>query len=241
MSSRLTVGEYKTEIRSAFGGRTDFDSRLAIIIGLAQDMLARMHDFDELRLRATINTAVTGSAANDKILSIAGLFPGASQAKFRKLYSVRLFASGAQSRKLTKIMPRRWDQLVPEAEYYARGKPTHYVQWQRNEIELWKVPDAVYTLHFRYLIWPAVVGADGTFLTLENVDDLIILLSCSYLALNAGHLQRSNEFYRAFANKAMDALKEDVEDYDTHMAVYGSEINGTLGRGYDDPFQRSMP
>src|SRR5687768_2599191 len=183
MPSELTVAQYKTEIRSAFGNRTDLDGRLSIVLGLAQKMLARMHDFDELRLRATISTAVTGSAANDKIISLSTLFPAGVEAQLRKIYSIRLFASGAQSRKLQKIIPRRWDTLVPEAEFYSRGKPTHYVLWKKNEIELWRVPDAVYTMHFRYLIWPATVGADGTTLTLENVDDLLINLACSYLAL----------------------------------------------------------
>lgn len=241
MPSNLTVGEFKTEIRGAFGGRTDLDSRLNVVLGLAQRMLARMHDFDELRGRATINTAVTGSAANDKIVALTPLYLGGLSQTLRKIYSIRLFAAGAQSRKLKKIIPRRWDTLVPEPEFYARGKPSHYVQWKKDEIELWKVPDAVYTMHFRYLNWPAAIGADGTFLTLENVDDLIISLSCSYVALSAGHLQRSNEFYRAFANGARDAFREDIEDYDTHMAVHGTEVTGSISRGYDDPFQRSMP
>ncbi len=241
MPSNLTVDQLKTEIRSAFGGRTDFDTRLDIILGLAQRMLARMHDFDELRGRATINTAVTGNAANDKIIALTTLYLGGLSQTLRKIYDIRLFATGGQSRKLTKIMPRRWDKLVPESEYYSRGKPTHYVQWKRDEIELWRVPDAVYTMHFRYFNWPAAIGAGGTFLTLENVDDLLINLACSYLALSVGHLSRSNDFYRAFANGAAEALKEDIEDYDTHMAVYGQEIGVSINRGYDDPFLRSMP
>lgn len=241
MPSNLTVGEFKTEIRAAFGGRTDFDSRLAIILGMSERMLARMHDFDELRGRATINTAVTGSAANDKIIALTSLYLGGLSQTLRKIYDIRLFATGNQSRKLKKVLPRRWDTLVPENEAYSRGKPTHYVQWKKTEIELWRVPDAAYTMHFRYTNWPAAVGADGTFLTLENIDDLIILLACSYVALSAGHLQRSNEFYRAFANKALDALQEDVEDYDTHMAIHGTEISGTINRGYDDPFVKRMP
>lgn len=241
MPSNLTVGEFKTEIRSALGNRTDFDPRLNVVLGLAQRMLARMHDFDELRGRTTLATVVTGSAANDKIIALTPLFLGGLSQTLRKIYDIRLFASGMQSRKLTKVLPRRWDKLVPEPEVYARGKPTHYVQWKTTEIELWRVPDAVYTMLFRYLNWPAAIGADGTFLTLENVDDLIINLACSYLAMSAGHLQRSNEFYRAFANAAVDAFKEDIEDYDTHMAIHGSEIGVSLNRGYDDPFVRNMP
>lgn len=235
MPSILTVGQFKTELRSAFGNRTDLDARLSIVLGLVQDSLARMHDFDELRQRTTLNTAVTGSAANDKIISITTL------GRYRKIYDIRLYATNTLDRKLRKIMPRRWDSIVPKAEYYSRRAPEVYTIWKKDEIEVWPVPDAVYTMHFRYTIWPAAVGADGTTLTLENVDDLIILLGCSYIALSLGHLQRSNDFYRAFANKAADALQEDIEDYDTFMSVHGNELRGALSLGYNDPFQRTMP
>ena len=235
MPSTLTVGQYKTEIRSAFGNRVDADARLGIILAMAQDSLARLHDFDELRQRTTIPCVITGSAANDKIVSITTL------GRYRTLYDIRLFATNHIDRKLRKILPRRWDKIVPKAEYYSRGTPSIYMVWKRDEIELWRVPDIAYDMHFRYTIWPAVVGADGTTLTLENVDELIILLSCSYLALSLGHLSRSNEFYRAFANKAADAFLEDVDDYDTHMAVHGNEVSNVGTLGYNDPFQRSMP
>lgn len=199
-------------------------------------MIARMHDFDELRQRTTINTAVTGVIANDKFVSISSL------GRYRKIYDVRLYTtSGNRDRKLVRKLPRRWDKVVPKGEFYARRIPEIYVIWKKDEIELWPVPDAVYVMHFRYTIWPAVVGADGSTLTLENIDDLLINLACSYLALSVGHTARSNEFYRAFANSARDALTEDVEDYDTHLATYGSEVSGALSLGYNDPFQRYMP
>lgn len=235
MPSTLTVDQFKTEIRSAFGNRIDLDARLSIVLAIAQDSLARMHDFDELRQRTVINTVVTGSAAADKIIDITTL------GRYRTIYDIRLFATNHIDRKLRKILPRRWDDIVPKAEYYSRGTPSIYMVWKKNEIELWRVPDVVYPMHFRYTIWPAVIGAGGTTLTLENVDDLIILLSCSYLALSLGHLSRSNDFYRAFANKAADALQEDIDDYDTHMAVHGNEVSHVGTLGYNDPFQRSMP
>lgn len=234
MASLLTKGMVKTEIRACLGNRTDFDSRLDNVLRLAMDHIARMHEFDELRFIATYTTAVTGDiAADQQIDLIQGLN------RIRKIYSVRLF-SGTESRKLIKLNPRRFDALLPKADVYSRGKTTHYCQYNKNTLELWRVPDAVYTLKIRLSLYPEFPLSDDNTFVFDNAEDLIIYLSASYLALTLGNIQRSNELYRAFANVAIDKLKEEVEDFDTHMAVHGTEIHGSISRGYDDPFIFSM-
>lgn len=230
----LTVGEIKTEIRAILGGRTDFDARLNQLLNVTQTRIARIKDFDELRALTSLTFPITGSAANDKVVSLSPL------SRYRKIYSIRIFATNAMDRKLQRLNPTRWDRVIPKPEYYARGTPTHYMLWGKDQIELWRVPDIQYTAWVRYSRWPSAVGADGTFMDLENMDELIIHLCASYLALSVGHTKRSNELYRVYAQLAKDALDEEVEDFDTHMALEGQGSDLTTTRGYDDPFVRSI-
>lgn len=232
--SILTLSQIKAEITTILGERADAASRMNNVINMAQIRLARLHDFDELRARTTISTVVTADPAVDKIISLSTL------GRFRKIYSIRLFATGQRSRKLEKVLSKRWDEIIPEPEYYARGVPTHYIMWGKDEMELWRVPDIVYVMHFRYSRWPNVAtdADNGNTIDLENVDDLIIHLSASYLALSFGNVEKSNDLYSIYRALAREAIGEDDEDFDLHM----SAVRPTIGtsRGYDDPFVRSM-
>lgn len=234
MASILTRGMVKTEIRACLGGRTDFDSRLDNVLRLSMNHIARSHEFDELRFLATYTTAVTGDPiADSQINLVQGLN------RVRKIYTVRLY-SGTESRKLIKLNPRRFDTLIPKVDVISRGKPTHYCIYNKNTLELWRAPDAVYTLKIRQSLYPEFPVDDSQTFVWDNCEDLLIFLSASYLALAASNVQRSNELYRAYANAAMAVFKEEIEDFDTHMAVHGTEIGSAIGRGYNDPFVRSM-
>lgn len=235
--SILTVTQLKAEIRTAMGGRTDADTRLNNVLNLSSLRLARLHDFDELRGLTTINTAITANPADDKIISLASLN------RFRKIYSIRLYANNNLSRKLTKRLPKWWDEVIPEPEYYSRGTPSDYIMWGKDQMELWKVPDIVYTMHFRFSRWPTLVDDtnQGSPIDLENVDDLIIHLSLSYLFLSFGNIEKANEYFRIYAALAKEALDEDEEDFDIRMLSHDqARLGGTLTRGYNDPFVRSI-
>lgn len=234
MASALTKGQIKTEIKACLGNRTDFDTRMDAVLLLAIDNIARMHDWDELRFIATYQTAVTADPIADSQISLIQ-----APNRVRKNYSFRLYA-GTESRKLIKLNPRRFDALLPKVDTTSRGKPTHYCIYNKNTLELWRVPDAVYTIKVRQSLYPEFPGDDANTFVYDNADDMIIFLSASYLALTAGNIQRSNELYKSFATAAAALIKEDIEDYDTHMAVHGTEIHGSITRGYDDPFVRSV-
>jgi hypothetical protein len=178
---------------------------------------------------------VTASAADDKIISLSSL------QRYRKIYSIRLFATNTQSRKLERVLPKRWDKLIPEPEYYSRGTPTHFILWGKDEMELWKVPDIVYTMHFRYSRWPTVVTAAMTTdnLDLENVDDLIIHLAASYITMSHGNVERSQALFAIYSSLAKDALLEDAQDFDTAMRAHSYGLGAAGSLGYNDPFVES--
>jgi hypothetical protein len=245
--SVLTIAQIKGEIRKHLGGRTDADDRLDGVINLSQVRLARLHDFDELRDVTTIDTAVTADAAADKIIDISGEIP-----RYRKIYSIRLYADNQLSRKLNKRLTKNWDSIIPEPEYYARGTPTDYTFWGPYKMELWKVPDRVYTMYFRYSRWPVVVTSDTpqeNLLDLLNVDDLIIHLATSdliihlatsYLYLSFGNLEKSNQYFAIYSALAKEAIDEDEEDFDSNLMSHDINRLGANTRGFDDPFVRSI-
>ena len=237
--SILTLAEIKTEISKSFASRGDIDSRLNNVIDLAQLRISRTHDFDELRQSASVNTVVTNSAIADKIIS----FPSLTDSRIRKVYSMRLIDPNGTipARKLRKVLAKRWDIDIPEPEFYSRGPSTHYTVYEKNQFELWRVPDAVYTISIRVSRWPkqAVDTGEGNVLDLENVDDLIINLAISYIYHSLGRTDKGRQFFAIYRGLAKEALIEDDTDYDGSMAgISADNILGT--RGYDDPFVRSI-
>jgi len=238
--SILTLAEIKTEISTAFASRADITTRLDNVIDLSQLRLARIHDFDELRQKATATTVVTSDAEADKTLS----FPTLTDARIRKIYSMRLVdsAGSIMARKLKKVLTKNWDKVIPEPEFYSRGSPTHYTVYSNNEFELWKVPDIAYTINIRVSRWPKQVAitGEGNSIDLENVDDLIITLSTSYLYHSLGRTDKGKEFYGIYKGMAKEALIEDTTDYDEAMSGIDPTDNFGSGRGYDNPFVRSM-
>jgi len=238
--SLLTLAEIKTEITKGLGGRTDLDTRMDNIVDLMQLRLARLKDFDELRQIESVPAVITAVAADDKVIT----FPTLTDARIRKIYSLRRFAPADETLtgKLIRVLTRKWDETIPEPEFWSRGWPTHYTVWENNKFELWKVPDIAYTFQIRLSRWPKKVSVtgEGNPIDLENVDDLIIHLALSYAYWSLGRTDRAKDFFGIYRGLAKDALIED--DTDIAQAMDGVKIPVDTfqgSSGVDDPFVRS--
>ena len=142
-----------------------------------------------------------------------------------------------------KVLPNKWDSVIPEPEFWSRSWPTHYTVWENNKFELWRIPDIVYTLQIRLSRWPKKVSVtgEGNPIDLENVDDLIIHLALSYAYWSLGRTDRAKDFFGIYRGLAKDALIEDDTDLDEAMAGVKIPIDTFQGsRGYDDPFVRTI-
>lgn len=235
--SLLTLADLKTEIKSGLGGRTDLDARMNSIVDLAQLRLARLKDFDELRQIESVTATITATAADDKVIT----FPALTNARIRKIYSLRRFAPSDETLtgKLKKVLTKKWDEVIPEPEFWARGWPTHYTVWENNKFELWKVPDIAYIFQIRLSRWPQKVSVtgEGNSIDLENVDDLIIHLCLSYAYWSLGRTDRAKDFFGIYRGLAKDALIEDDTDMDQAMAGVKFPQDTFQGSsGVDDPF-----
>ena len=170
----LTFSDLQDEVRAALGNRTDLDARLPRVINLAQQRLARIHDYDEMEVISTTVISNTGND-NDKYLTLP---------LKREVFSIVLL-DGANSRKLIQRTPQYWDRRLPMPEYWSRDRSQDYIIWG-NVVEIWPLPDASYTLRMRWSMWPADLVNANDKSEFLNKDELLIELSLVYLLNSLG-------------------------------------------------------
>lgn len=102
----------------------------------------------------------------------------------RAVFSIKL-ESGINSRKLTCVMPWEFDNLVPLPSNDTETISKYYVPYKAsNQFELYKIPDAAYTLRMRHSIWPTDLATDSSNTDYAafniDLDDALIFLATSY-------------------------------------------------------------
>ena len=222
MSGLLTLAQMKTEVRAGFGNSTEYDARLNNLLTMAQDRLVGRHDFEELKVRATLGTtASTSDPSADMVIAVP--------TNMRQLYSVAVI-DGANSRKLEPVPSALWDSLIPYAEQYTRERPSKYRRWGAN-IELWRVPNAAYTLRGHYSTWATALTSETQKSDLERKDQLLILLAQIWLGVLIDRPDRANYFWSVFKTIYEESLG---------VSVYKADINksSTEDRGAADDYWR---
>lgn len=252
----LTVNTIKQEILHHHANREDIVSRLDVAIDLAMMRIARIHDWDQLKLIASGNLAVTVDARADKIFNLNTVIP--TGFRLKTLYSIRIISSDGRSNKLTGLTHTEFDKEVPEPEWYARNMPTLYTVFgdldpadvtapltQRNPIlELWPVPDVAYDVDLRFQVWPrfltdaAISDTDRTDLF---TDDAIISLATSYLYNSQGREDKAKHHFGIYAAIIKDALDLDESDFHTVIAGIVLSEGGRIGNYVSNPFVTEMP
>ncbi len=203
----LTLAQMKTEVRAAFGDSTQYDARLDNLFTLAQDRLVSKHDFEELKVRATLaTTSVTADPSVDMVVALP--------VTLRQLYSV-ILVDDMNSRRLQPIPGHLWDKEIPYAEAFTRARPTKYRRWGTN-IELWRVPDAAYVLRGHYTTWGTAFTTDSQKSDLERKDQLLILLVQIWLAVLLDRPDRANYFWAVFKTMYEESF---------HVSIYQADVN----------------
>jgi len=228
----LTFSQIQNEVRFGLGGRVDFDTRLPYIINLAQQRLARIHDYDEMEVISTTVTQNTGSV-NDKYLTLPNK---------REVFSIVLL-DGPNSRKLVQRTPQFWDRRVPMPEYWARDRVQDYITWG-NIVELWPLPNANYTLRMRWSQWPNDLVNAGDTSQFMQKDELLIELALIYCYNSLGKEDEAAK-HTAHLNRLMsEAQQKDDTKPDLNILPSASDAqvlqDGGLGSTpWIDPFIRS--
>lgn len=227
----LTFLELQDEVRASLGGRTELDSRLPRIINLAQQRLARIHDFDEMEV-LSIGTIYNTGNDSDKYLTLPNK---------REVYSLVL-VDGANSRKLIQRTPQFWDKRLPLPEYWARDRLQDYVVWS-NTIEVWPLPNADYTLRLRWSKWPTDLSSDSDVSEFLQKDEILIELALLYIFRSLGKEEDANKHAVMLQSLLAEATANDDTKPDISIIPSASDIQ-TLQGGLGDtpwlnPFIRS--
>jgi hypothetical protein len=226
----LTLRELEDEVRIGLGGRTDQDGRLARSLNIAQQRLARKHDFDEMEEISLGLSQNTGDPC-DRYLQLPNV---------REVYSLVLL-DDANSRKLVQVSARRFDQLIPKAEYWVRGRPSHYIIWN-NTVEIWKLPDSTvgYPLRMRWTKWPADLNSPTQKSEFKNKDDLLVELTLVYIFNSIGKETEAAKHTAIAGQLYLEALTADSTKPDLDYQAGGTaQALNILLPAESNPFVRS--
>lgn len=221
----LTFTELQDEVRSALGGRTDLNARLPRALNLAQQRLARIHDFEELQNVTIVNINDTGVAA-DGIIALPSN---------REVYSIILL-DDANSRKLTQRTARFWDARLPMPEYWTRDKPQDYLMWA-GSAEIWPLPDGPYTLRIRRTVWPTTLSGANDLSVFNEKDEILIELSLMYLFNSLGKEVEADKHKNAAAALITEAKGADSTKPDLDISLSSGTASSTTP--YLDPFVKA--
>lgn len=224
----LTLNELKAETRHALGNRTDLDTRLTRFLNLAQQRIARIHDFHEFQQTLNDTFTITSNATTDKVIDFINL---------REIYSFRILHD-AESVKLKQVTTRQWDKVIPEPEYYSRGLPSHYTIWERHA-ELWRVPDQAYNYSVRWTKWPTAFSDSNLTATSDflSKDELLIHLSTAYAFDSLGKIDDADRKYKIVGQLMIEALNTDMKEPDLELAPSREIFKGiTTPEYWRNPF-----
>lgn len=235
----LTVDELISEIQEHFANRDDLTTAKAVrALNLAQEQIATLHDYRELRQLVSTTLTYTGVKSTDRFVTFSSL--GIS-GTIRAIYSFRIITGTGESRKLTAWSPRIMDEHVPETEFWPADKPSNYVIWA-NTFELYPIPDQAYDVEIRLTTWPSALVAGSGKSDFEKKDQALIKMAVSYIWDTFGEYDRASRFY----NNATTLLRvsQDYDEYDRpdrDIKPPSGAANSPTGTSYwADPFTRGV-
>jgi len=135
------------------------NSRITTFIDWAQQRVANVHTFEEMRTSDTFltTTSVTNYTFPDRM---------------KDIYSITVQDEG-NSRKLIYVHPRNFDSLIPRPATYSEGLPSWYVDYG-TRFELFAIPNSEYTCNRRYSEYPQSLTNDNMASDLLNKDALLV-------------------------------------------------------------------
>ncbi|TXH53947.1 MAG: hypothetical protein E6Q97_11905 [Desulfurellales bacterium] len=236
----LTHAELREEVLVSLGNRNDVTpSRLTRALNLAQERLARRHDFEELQVTTSTTLTYTGVAATDLYLPMPDSAP-----YIREIYSV-LLKDGVQSRKLRRVFTRTWDRLLTDpTALNEKDHPVFYTIWDYKlaKAEIYPLPNKSYDIQWRLSKWPTPLTTDSQTSDYRFKDELLIELGVIYIMDSLGKEADADRHRKKFAELYLEGLNTDSDKPDLDIEI-GAGIPNNMSLGGDywrDPFIRSL-
>ena len=223
------VEEVRFNIKRKVTGYTN--ERIQIRLNWAQDYLADLHVYEEMR------KVYVGETTADQLRYG---FP----TRMKDIYSMTL-QDGASSRPLTYVNPRHFDRSVPRPETASTGRSSWYVDYGVN-FEVYRIPNAAYALNLRCSIYPADFSSDSSEATLTRKDNLIIAIATVFCLCQLRELEDAAYWGAEMVPPLFDAsLTSDhsAEDWKPVARGFTTGVYTTLqGSWWLNPFTgRSVP
>lgn len=212
---------------------TDLKTRVeTYYLNWAQRRIANHYSFYDLQVEATSPVTVADVKTYPLVTGTNNL----GLTRIANINSIRLIDS-ENSRKLDFWHYRKFDKWYPRPENFSTSRPSIYTRWGNNII-LFKIPDAAYSLYIRY-------GQYATNLTLdsqvtdfgEDKDQLILTCGVmeTYLALE--EYNDVKVWYQLFVGQLTDAVRaEGDDDWEPEAEPHGGFPGYVSGEPWLDPF-----
>lgn len=191
MSGTLTRDQLVTEICDIVGKSTSalsvsgstLQTRVQThYLNWAQRRIAKSYDFYELEGKKTDSATV----ADVKTYPLETGTNNLGLTNVKDIRSIVLVdgTNTERSRKLRFLHYRQYDDRFPRPENYPTEIPSIYTREGTN-VELFRIPNKVYTLVIRYCKWPTVFSTGSQTSDFSNKDELIVTAGVleTYLAL----------------------------------------------------------
>ena len=211
------------------------DATITRWLNTAQDRIARVQDWRELRQTTDVTIPFTSTPAADKIISMTSLL-GSS---FRKIQNI-IIEDGAESTRLESFVSDQFDQMIPLPEYFATGRPTMYTLWKDDEVMLHKVPDQAYTARIRWHSWPVAMTSVSDNASLTFKDDVILHLTLSF-AFSLFRMEESSlKHFGIYQTVLREAVDSDTRNPDLQVVRpnFIAMSNAARPEYWLDPFHR---
>ena len=224
MPSILTRDGFVTEVCDIVGksvsglavSGSDLQTRVRTYLNWAQDRIARFHSFHELNV---ITGAATVIDTRSYPLTTGSNNLGLTQPK--DIGSIILLDS-QNSRRLIRYSRVGFEKRFPLPTNYASGRPSIYYR-VGNAVELFRIPDAVYSLRIVYPQWPTPFTTAGQLSDFDSKDQLLLTATVmeTYLALE--EYSDAAIWFNKLVGMLNDAVKAEGDvDWEPEAEPYNS-------------------
>lgn len=227
----IADGLGKSENATALSGALLKD-RCIDFLNWGQQRMARFYSFNEL------NT-YTESAATVASVSRYPLTSGTNNlglTRPKDIQSIRLI-DGTNSRTLVRKSTRWFDKQYPLVTNFADARSSIYIRWG-NDVELFRRPDAAYTLYIRYPQWASELTAGSTASDFENKDQLLITMAIMEGYLHFEQYDDAQIWLQKGLGLLMDAVRAEGNiDWEPEAQAMGEGRGGySSGEPWLDPY-----
>lgn len=226
----MTLTEARIRVNNNTGSDVE-DSVIDVALRHAQKLVALMLPFSELEQK--LDFSLIGGQSTYSIEGDLGI----ADMRNRMFYSIH-YLKTSDAPKVRYLTPVAWDTIVLPHRNLV-GYPFYYTMWGGN-IEIWKVPDATYSLQFRYYNWPTFPASVGASFIPGNVDECIEAYATSIIFMSLEE-EKTSGYWFTLGNKFMKVNFGDKVKLLNFEQTQKSLASSNSTNYWADPFSNRMP